>query len=130
VARWRWVSLLYFAALTTGTHWPRLRLGAPGPIPVDKILHALAFCGLSGLLMLTRLLDRSSPRAFVRRNIWRCATAVLVLAAIDELTQALPGQNRFPGWDDYAADALGIIIALLVAILVFSRIDSRVHRAD
>ena len=122
------MTLLYFVALTTGTHWPGLRVGTPGPIPVDKILHALAFCGLSGLLMLTRLLDRASPRAFVHRNIWRCGGAALVLAAIDELTQALPGEDRFPGWDDYAADALGVGIALLVAMLVFSRVNTHGHR--
>ena len=119
VAMWRWVALAYFATLTTGTHWPGLRVGAPGPIPVDKILHALAFCGLAGLLMLTRLLDRASPRAFGRRNIWRAAAAALALAAIDEITQALPGANRFPGWDGFAADALGIAIALMVAMFAF-----------
>lgn len=121
-ATWRWVTLIYFAALTTGTHWPGLRIGSPGPIPMDKILHALAFCGLSGLLMLTRLLDRTSPRAFVQRNIWRCAAAAAAVAAIDEITQALPGQDRFPGWDDYAADVVGIAVAVMVALFVFRRV--------
>lgn len=119
---WRWIALLYFVALTTGTHWPKLRVGAPGPIPLDKILHTVAFCGLSGLLMLTRLLDRRSVRAFVPRNIWRCTGLTLALAAIDEITQAIPGEDRFPGWDDYAADVVGITIALLVANLLFSRV--------
>ncbi len=124
---WRWITLLYFVAMTTGTHWPKLRIGAPGPIPLDKILHAVAFCGLSGLLMLTRLLDRRSERAFDPRNIWRCTGLTLALAAVDEITQAIPGEDRFPGWDDYTADAIGIAIALLVAILLFSRVRASSH---
>ncbi|MCC6907275.1 MAG: hypothetical protein IT430_04975 [Phycisphaerales bacterium] len=116
---WRGVALAYFIALTTGTHWPSLRIGAPGPIPLDKILHALAFCGLAGLLMLARIADRSACRAFSARNIWRSALLALILGAIDELTQALPGQDRFPGWPDFAANTVGIAIALAVAMLVF-----------
>ncbi len=127
-ALWRGVALVYFAALTTGTHWPSLRVAAPGPIPLDKILHAIAFCGLAGLLMLSRLVDRSSPRAFAARNIRRSALLALILGAVDELTQALPGQDRFPGWDDFAADAVGIAIALAIAMLLFRRVPIRASR--
>ncbi len=118
---WRRITLIYWLALTAGTHWPKLRIGAPGPIPVDKILHALAFAGLAGLLMLTRLLDRQTPRAFAARNINRAAAAALALAAIDELTQYWPALDRFARFDDFVADVIGIAAAWCVAMLVFRR---------
>lgn len=124
-AAWRRVALVYYLVLTTGTHWPKLRVGAPGPIPVDKILHAIAFCGLAGLLMLTRLLERRAPHPFTPRNVLRVTAVTLVLGALDEITQALPGQDRFPGWDDYFANCIGIAIAGLVALMVFRPVAAR-----
>lgn len=125
-AAWRRVVVVYWLALTAGTHWPSLRVGRPGPIPVDKILHALAFCGLAGLLMLTRWLDGAAPSAFTARNINRCAALALLLAALDELTQAWWRLDRFAQWDDFAADVVGIALAWLVAMLLFR---PAVHRA-
>ncbi len=116
---WRRVVVLYWLALTAGTHWPSLRVGRPGPIPVDKILHALAFCGLAGLLMLTRWLDRRAAAAFSARNIHRCTALTLLLAALDEVTQTWGRLDRFARWDDFAADVAGIALAWIVAILLF-----------
>jgi len=118
---WRWTFVVYYLALSAGTHWPGLRLGPPTVIPVDKILHMTAFCGAVGFLMLTRWCDRKSPRAFMPRNIWRCAGVGIVLAGLDELSQNLPGQDRFATWEDFAANVLGIAIATLVALTLFRR---------
>lgn len=121
---WRRITLLYWLALTAGTHWPKLRIGAPGLIPVDKILHALAFAGLAGLLMLTRLLDRQAPRSFAARNINRSCAAALVLAVIDEATQHWPALDRFARLDDFIADVIGVALAWGVAMLLFRRARS------
>ena len=122
---WRWIATLYWIALTLGTHWPSLRVGQPGPIPVDKILHAVAFCGLAGLLMLTRWFDRRAAFSFESGNINRSCLAAVVLAAIDESSQSWAWFDRFARLDDFIADLLGIAVAWTVAMLLFRR-----HRAD
>jgi len=121
---WRWIALVYWAALTAGTHWPSLRLGRPGLIPVDKILHAGAFAGVCGLLMLTRWLDRPGVRPFTSRNINRACLAAAILAALDEITQSWVLLDRFAKLDDFIADAVGILIAWLVATLLFQRVSA------
>lgn len=119
---WGWIALIYWIVVTTGTHWPKLRIGAPGLIPVDKILHAIAFCGLAGLLMLTRRLDRRAGRPFAARNINRACAVAVALAALDELSQTWAPIDRFARLDDFIADVVGILIAWLVATLVFRRV--------
>ncbi|MFW5653389.1 MAG: hypothetical protein ACOC0P_05030, partial [Planctomycetota bacterium] len=51
---WRLTFVLYAVALTIGTHLPTFRPPGQQVLPVDKILHLIAFAGLAGLLMLTR----------------------------------------------------------------------------
>jgi quinol-cytochrome oxidoreductase complex cytochrome b subunit len=119
IAKWRWTFVIYYIILSTATHWPGMRVGRPGPIPIDKILHIIAFAGLAGFLMLTRWCDRQSTRAFATRNILRSTLVALAAAALDELAQGLPGQDRFVTWSDFAANAAGIAAATLVALFIF-----------
>jgi hypothetical protein len=97
---WRIAFILYAAALTTGTHWPNLKL-APEPVLNDKTIHILAFGGLVYLLWRTRWL---SPRLLV-------VAIVLAWSALDEISQAIPSLNRTVAWDDAVANTLGIITA-------------------
>lgn len=117
---WRIVLTVGIIGLTVATHWPRLRLRAPTPIPIDKLLHVTAFGGLTGLVMLARLLP-ATKRAFAWRNALFSFLVVAVWSGMDELTQEFPGLGRHATWPDYLANLIGATMALLLAGLVFSR---------
>ena len=97
---WRRVFVAYAAALTVGTHWPRLRFGAEIPTS-DTMLHAAAFATATFLLWQT---------GWIRRRLL-VAITVLAWAGFDELTQGVPGLGRVVSGDDMAANALGILVA-------------------
>ena len=97
---WRRAFVAYAAALTAGTHWPRLQFGAEIPTS-DTMLHCAAFAMATFLLWQT---------GWIRRRLL-VAIAVLAWAVLDELTQGLPGLGRVVSGDDMAANALGVLIA-------------------
>jgi len=100
---WRIVTLVYLAALTTGTHWPELRVGVgPGP-PPDKVLHLLAFGGLTLLVWQCRLFKR----------IWQAGLACALWVLVDEWTQSLAILNRQSSWQDVIAGELGVICGVV-----------------
>ena len=104
---WRIAFLAYAAALTVGTHWPRLEL--PREVPnSDKIVHVAAFCGLTILLWQSRWIASLRGLAIIA-PIW---------AIIDEITQAIPGLHRTVSAYDAAANLLGIAIALAIVATV------------
>lgn len=92
-----WLAL---AVAMVATHWPRLAVGGDGE-PVDKLVHAIGFGGLGALLLLAH------PRLPVIAGV----AVMLSVAAIDELTQAIPGLGRATDFDDWLADATGIAVA-------------------
>lgn len=94
--------LVYALAMTTGTHWPRLKLGTE-ELPVsDKLLHASAFGALALLIWQARLV-RSLPRLWLVGVLW---------AACDEITQGLPGLGRTISWLDLVASSIGVTLAV------------------
>ncbi len=97
---WRIAFLVYLLAMTTGTHWPRLRFGAEIPA-TDKTIHMFAFAGLTFLLWRARWV-RMWPAA---------AMLVLAWAIVDEFTQGIPGLGRTVSPDDITADVLGVAVA-------------------
>jgi hypothetical protein len=100
LAPWRVAFVLYAVALTIGTHWPRLQVNIGGEPAPGKILHMLAFGGLTFLLWRTRWLGD---------GIW-LIVVLLAWSLIDELTQGLPGLGRTVSWMDVAANWSGIAI--------------------
>jgi len=97
---WRAIFVLYIIALTTGTHWPQLHLTiGPEPAP-SRVIHALAFGGLTFLLWRTKWLGEG----------WRLLSALLAWSALDELAQGLPGLGRTVTWTDLAANWSGVIL--------------------
>jgi VanZ family protein len=98
---WRLAFLAYAAALVAGTHWPRLEIGTAAH-PTDKIIHTLAFAGLTILLARTGWIRRLSTLALL----------MLLWAVVDELTQSIPGLGRSVSWKDVAAGYLGILVAV------------------
>lgn len=100
---WRIALVLYAIALTVGTHWPTLEMGTKEHPAPDKIIHLLAFAGLTALLWRTRWL----------RCAWQVAVVAAAWTAIDELTQALPGLGRTVSYHDLLAGELGVIAVII-----------------
>ena len=103
--------ILYAAALSTLTHWPRLRVESPDIPRLDLFAHLGAY-GLLGFIAGTAApfgrITRARPAALT-------LAALLIYAAIDESTQAIPALGRFASLDDYAANALGLTLGLAAA---------------
>ncbi len=100
---WRVLFGGYAVLLATLTHWPSLRVEAPIERP-DLLVHVAAFGLWTVLLGLTRLLG---PVGAVRSTLLTGGLA-LVVAALDEATQALPALGRQPDPSDLAANLLGV----------------------
>lgn len=102
---------VFAAALFVGTHWPRLELNVPGVRRPDLIVHF-------GLFALWYLLLFAAAY-MARLGRWRSLIAVWVIAvayaALDEGLQAIPFVRRNAGWDDFAADVVGVTIGFVIA---------------
>jgi len=99
--------IAYWLALFTGTHLPRVRLPHMTGANDDKILHVLAFAGLSFLLawaIPTKITDRF-------RNVRLAALAAIFYGALDELTQIPVG--RTADWKDLIADIIGAVVGII-----------------
>jgi VanZ family protein len=109
------VGFVCFAVvLFTMTHWPALKVRNVVPRS-DLWIHASAFTAWTLLCILASLFD-TNPLS--RRNILLSMLAGVAYAGFDELTQAIPILHRTCAWDDFFADALGVVIAGVVAILL------------
>ncbi len=101
---------LFAAALFVGTHWPRLDLKVPGMKRPDLLVHF-------GLFAMWYLLLFAAAYT-ARLGRWRSLIAVWVIAvayaAMDEGLQAIPFVHRTAGWDDFAADVIGVTIGFLI----------------
>ena len=95
---WRTVLLAYAVALTVATHWPRLQLGTEEFRVSDKILHTGAFGAAALLLWMSGLVRRP----------FRLLLVGLAWAAVDEITQGLPGLGRTISWLDLLASSVGV----------------------
>jgi len=101
---WRVLFIVVALALAVGTHWPRLEIdlgGAPAP---DKLLHAGAFGLVTLLLWMTGWIRR--PRTLLLVG--------LAWAALDEITQGVPGLSRTVSIHDALASAVGVTLATAI----------------
>jgi len=112
----RAVFWVFAVALFVATHWPALKV--EGPVErTDLWAHLaafglwaalLAFCGYFG-------------RPLSARNVLRSGAVATLYACLDEGLQAIPALQRTFGWDDLAADILGVWVSsglvLLLAIV-------------
>lgn len=106
---------LYAGLLFVGTHWPALRIEGPIRRP-DLIVHFGAFGTWAFLMMLCAVWGPTSSW----RNVGWSVAAALLYAAFDEGLQAIPALRRTCAWDDYAANAGGVLLAASI-MLVGSR---------
>jgi VanZ family protein len=103
---WRLTLVVYFATLTTLTHWPTMDpLGPEHPSP-DKLAHFIAFALLAVLLERSRLLPRG----------WMAMLCVVVWSVVDEWTQGMMSSHRDTSWNDIVAGWMGVL-AVTVGLL-------------
>lgn len=116
---WRGLFFFSLSALMVATHYPELAPPdiAPTPVPNDKLVHFVAYAGLTFLAFMAFVRGRSRPKL----RLWVLLTAMAVLGWIDEVTQPWTGR----GYDtfDVLADTYGAWT--MVLLLIPSRHDHR-----
>ena len=114
----RALALVAFASAFLATHWPALELKPE--MPGDKLLHAVTFVALTLLLWRARVMPRLG---------W-IVLAMLLWAALDELTQSIPWIRRHASLEDFLADAIGVAIAAMAIATVPRPVGElgRMHR--
>jgi hypothetical protein len=109
-----WTAILWTTLILIGTLLPARSLPETGSgsgfslldLPYfDKAVHFALFFGF-GVLWILATGAQSRARVLI---------AGLALAVLTELLQTIPAIGREAGWEDVAADALGLALALLVA---------------
>jgi hypothetical protein len=118
-ALFRFSAAAYTALLITATHWPALEITGPVKRP-DLYIHAGAFGLLTVLVIGSGVFGRPGRTA----SIVKAAAAVLAFAAVDELTQGIPGLRRTPALSDWVADAAGVAGAVAMCLLT-ARLTAR-----
>lgn len=114
-----WIYALIVFGLT---HFPGVKIEGPIPRP-DLIVHITVFglwtalciaCGFFGTPLSTR-------------NILLSGLVSLIYSALDEGSQAIPMFIRVAAWDDWLANAAGVIIVTFGALLLARRLRSGVE---
>lgn len=111
------VLIAYWLCMFAGTHMPRVpRVLAERS---DKLLHAIAYGGLS-VLLLTCWICRK-PITF--RSVTRLWLLIGCYAAFDEITQPLVGRRAdFADWiADVTGATIGLAVTWFIAIRFFAR---------
>lgn len=122
----------YALALFTATHWPNLRIESSYVDRPDILIHMCTFGLWAVMLVATGYVAHGSNdplaqahgvRGWVRivtrpRAVMLAGLVALAYAAFDELSQGVPGLGRTVAWDDYGANSLGIVTAVVIAGVV------------
>jgi VanZ family protein len=104
---------MYAAALLVLTHWPNMRIESNVVDRLDLIVHLGAFGLWAFLLAWSGHLGRPDRTPTAARVFG----VGLVFAAIDEATQAIPIVQRTAGFDDYLANAAGLVCGCIAAMI-------------
>lgn len=115
------LTAAYWLTILALTHWPAQRL--PKLPPNDKLLHVLAYGPLGGLLFLCLWHARPHRPHFT----WLVLPIGLAYGVLDELTQ--PWFNRTAAFDDWVADAVGLVIATVIMTLFRRLVERRAPAA-
>ena len=106
---------VYLVLIACATLWPALRLPEMDVPRPDLIGHA----GMFGLLTTLMILARpGGVPTLGAKNIATAALISLAIASTLEAAQAMPFLRRTSGWDDGLANAVGVIGATTLALLV------------
>ncbi len=94
------------------THYPQLTLPFPGR--PDLVAHMSMYgvwtllCGACGWF----------GRPLGELNIWRSSAVSLVYCGLDEWSQAIPFIRRTAALDDFGANALGVMLATALLLVI------------
>ena len=124
---WRYVGLaalaIYWLAMLTGTHYPRIPNTVMFTSGFDKVCHFVGFAGLAFLAGLAWSLQRSVQRPLGRANLALILAVLTVYGSLDELTQPLVGRScEFADWiADLAGAAAGLTAFAMTTLLTRQR---------
>jgi VanZ family protein len=111
----RGAFLTFAVVLFIATHWPQLQID--GPVPrTDLWLHVGAFATWTLLFGFGEFIGPWRHPATPLR-LMACG---LVYAGVDEGLQAIPVLGRFATFEDYLANAVGVLLAT-VTLTVLAR---------
>lgn len=122
----------YAVLLVVATHWPNLRIDSTYIERPDIIIHMGAFGLWTMMLIATGYLASGASDPLAESGglrgwakivaappcVFFAWAAAMVYAAVDEVSQGLPGLGRTVAWDDYAANSAGILTASIVVLVV------------
>jgi VanZ family protein len=111
----RIVFVLYALTLATGTHWPGLVISVHSFNYADKVVHFTAFLLWTVLLGLTGWFR---VKGSTRRQLLTIGMIAGLYAAVDELTQGLPGVMRTVSASDLAANWIGITTGVWILTII------------
>ena len=121
-------ALLVFVS----THWPNLNVSSERIPRVDLAIHSPTF-GMWALLLIGAgyfargarepIAESGGLRGWLAivltpRNVLISGLVAIAYAIFDESTQAIPGLGRTAAWDDFAANATGIVMAVVAALVI------------
>ncbi|HZW09977.1 MAG TPA: hypothetical protein VFF69_08745 [Phycisphaerales bacterium] len=112
---------VYALAIVTLTHWPGLAVETPFELRADILVHSAIF--FTWTLLLAGCSYFGAP-PHGAGNAGGSTIAAAAYAAIDELTQGIPGINRSVDPLDLVANVLGVALAWLALRLVAARSTS------
>lgn len=113
---------VYWVLLIVATHWPGLtqeHVPDMGRLPFDKIMHVLTFGGLAMWMTWSWWFERWG-------RLGNAAAAVAIGMAygvVKEITQPLVGRTRAA--DDLLADAAGLIVGAVIALVVMTALTKK-----
>jgi hypothetical protein len=106
----------YAGTIVVLTHWPRLRIEAPFERP-DLLVHIVVFFLWTSFAIASGIFGS----ALTRSNVLRTALLAAICAAVDEVTQGIPGLGRTVAMDDLLANAIGIAASTLLFLSLSRR---------
>ena len=110
---------LYAPVLFALTHFPGVKVPMPGR--PDLVVHLVVFGLWTALLIGAGFFGR----VLGARNIVLCGLIGVVYSGVDEALQAIPAIRRHAAWDDWAANVLGVAVAVLGAFVLRIAVDWR-----
>ena len=113
--------IVIWIAAFVATHIPGENL--PEIPTSDRVLHTIAFFILTGAMLLTMIAHMSKRKYRIPFII----CVMVIYAALDELTQPLVG--RYNSVDDWLADVIGVLIAIITGELFWMWLTRRTKKA-
>lgn len=106
---YRWALPVYWAALFTATHIPKVPFADRAPQRTDKVVHFVVFAMLAFLLWRFHQVRRGRVGELF---VWVATVVIATYAAADEILQEFVGRSL--EFYDWLADVSGAVMVLAV----------------